>query len=93
MGGAGIPKEMEVNRRRVVCEWERLVCGREAIGESSMLRLIHRTAVLTRKCREDPVAPKNPGLKPLAGPNYGGFETPAGEEGRGTLARMRGLLA
>ena len=24
----------------MVCEWERLVCGREAIGESSMLRLI-----------------------------------------------------
>jgi len=31
-----------------------------------------------------PVAPKNPGLQPLAGPNYGGFETPAGPEGRGT---------
>jgi hypothetical protein len=32
----------------------------------------------------------NPGLKPRAGPNYDGFETPAGPK---QLARMRGLLA
>jgi hypothetical protein len=38
-----------------------------------------------------PVAPKNPGLKPRHGPDYGGFETPEGPEG--TLARMRGTLA
>jgi hypothetical protein len=36
------------------------------------------------------VAPKNPGLKPRAGPDYGGFETPGGPEK--SLARMRGML-
>ena len=51
-----------------------------------------------------PVAPKNPGLKPLAGPNYGGFETPGGPDKEKakteglqkchaeSLARMRGML-
>ena len=37
-----------------------------------------------------PVAPKNPGLRPRQGPDYGGFETPAGPK---SLARMRGMLA
>ena len=38
-----------------------------------------------------PVAPKNPGLRPRHGPDYGGFETPGGPGV--SLARMRGTLA
>ena len=36
-----------------------------------------------------PVAPKNPGLRPGHGPDYGGFATPGGPK---SLARMRGML-
>ena len=38
-----------------------------------------------------PVAPKNPGLRPRHGPDYGGFATPGGPGV--SLARMRGTLA
>ena len=38
-----------------------------------------------------PVAPKNPGLRPRHGPDYGGFETPGGPGA--SLARMRGVVS
>ena len=40
--GHGIPKESEEDKRREVCELEGRVCVYEAIGASSMLRLICR---------------------------------------------------
>ena len=40
--GKGIPKEREV------CEWEGRVCACDAIGASSMLRLIRRVVALVR---------------------------------------------
>jgi hypothetical protein len=44
--GHGIPKEREEDKRREVCEWEGCVCVHEAIGASSMLRLIRRAGGL-----------------------------------------------
>ena len=38
----------------------------------------------------DPESAPHPGIRPLYGPDYGGFETPAGPK---SLARMRGMLA
>ena len=41
-GVHGIPKQREVDKRLELCEWEGSVCVREAIGATSMLRLICR---------------------------------------------------
>ncbi len=38
----GVPLEMEVKRRREVCEWEGGMSVCETTRGSSMLRLIHR---------------------------------------------------
>jgi hypothetical protein len=46
--GKVVPKEREVERWRGVCEWEGFVCAREAIGASSMLRLIRRVVAFAR---------------------------------------------
>ena len=48
--GHGIPKEREEDKRREVCEWEGCVCVHEAIGASSMLRLVRRAGWPWRGC-------------------------------------------